>query len=168
MPISTMCGREGFLEDSSAARSRFWRVGQANATNRAAVNQILRITLVMNRGPFAWYFLGPVGQSSPLAPREDYFVGRPRTSSPFLPQEPLTASPPRGRVGPCGPSFHLVLNGRSIARGKRRSRHFLPCAVSQAGVRRALLGERGGEGCHVEESSRRRPFLDCSSHPALR
>src|SRR5437868_9908620 len=89
-------------------------------------------------------------------------------SSAFLPQEPLTASPPRGQEGLCGPSFHLVLNGRLIARGKRRSRHFLPCVVSQAGVRRALMGERGGEGCHVEESGRRRPFLDCSSHLASR
>src|SRR5207247_1773756 len=31
------------------------------------------------RGPFAWYFLGPVGQSSPLSEPEDYSVGRPRT-----------------------------------------------------------------------------------------
>src|SRR2546430_931802 len=103
MPISTMCGREGFLDDSSAARSRFWRVGQANATNRAAVSQILRITLVMNRGPFAWYFLGPVGQRSPLALREDYVVGRPRTFFTLPPPRTADREPaprPGGAVRP--------------------------------------------------------------------
>src|SRR6266511_959645 len=118
MPISTMCGREGFLEDSSAARNWLWRVGQANASSTAVVSQVLRITLVMNRGPFAWYFLGPVDR-----PRTCFALPPPRTTGHgYAPQS-------GGAV-----RIYLVLYGGSIARGKRTSRHLLVSAVSRIGV----------------------------------
>src|SRR6266487_3626440 len=90
MPTSTTCGREGFF--SSAARSGGWRVGQANASKRAALSQVRLITLLMNLGPFAWYSLRAVGLN-PTAPRPD---SHPRTYFTLAP--PRAGGTPRPRA----------------------------------------------------------------------
>src|SRR5262249_43677530 len=142
MPISTMCGREGFLEDSSAARNWLWRVGQANASRTAVVHQVLRLSLVLNRGPFAWSFLGP--------------LDHPRTYVPLPP--PRTAGHGHAPRSGGAVRIHLVLCGRSIARGKRTSGPFLASAVSRIGVFfRSGTGVAPWGGLRSTGSSQRQP-----------